>query len=83
MNIPHASDVWNSQQNKSDFEKSVNSVVRDIQRTSQAGRRQTCFNPYDHRHYDAVKREFELKGYYFTPTGYVGGVWQRTENINW
>lgn len=81
-NIPSASDVWQSQ-NKDSYERSVQSVVRDIQIASERGLRRTCFNPYDHRHYDAIKREFENKGYYFTPTGYVGGVWQLTENINW
>ena len=83
MYIPRASEIWDNQKNKGAYEKSAASVIRDIQRASEAGRRQTCFNPYDYTHYDAVKREFESRGYYFTPTGYIGGVWQRTENITW
>lgn len=82
VTIPTAADVWHSQ-NKDGFEKSINSVVRDIKRASDQGLRSTCFNPYDYRFYDSVKAEFQKQGYYFTPTGYVGGVWQRSENINW
>lgn len=32
---------------------------------------------------DELKREFSRAGYYFKPTGYVGGVWQRTIDICW
>lgn len=82
MNIPSASEVWQNQ-NKDGFEKAVQSVVRSIQRASEQGYRKTCFNPSDNRYYDAVKKEFLKNGYWFTPTGYIGGVWQRSENINW
>lgn len=80
--IPSASAIRASQ-DMSKFEKSVQSVLRDIQRAQESGRLSTCFNPYYAECYDAVKREFAAKGYTFSPTGFIGGVWQLTENINW
>lgn len=81
--IKEASKVWENQENKDSFQKSCESVMRDIEKASKNGMRKTCFNPYDWYQYDSVKRAFKQKGYWFTPTGYVGGVWQTTENINW
>lgn len=82
ISIPPATLVWDNQ-NKDDFEKSVQSVITAIARASEQGLRKTNFNPINHQHYEAVKREFQQHGYYFTPTGYIGGILQRTENINW
>ena len=82
VNIPSANEVWEKQTNKDEFQKSCEKVLRDIEKAAREGRRKVCFNP-SMGQYDAVKRAFENKGYYFTPTGYIGGVWQRTENINW
>ena len=82
MKIPSAYEVWEKQSNKDVFEKACEKVVRDIEKAAKEGRRKVCFNPPGGQ-YDAVKRAFADKGYYFTPTGYIGGVWQHTENINW
>lgn len=30
-----------------------------------------------------VKARFQRAGYTIKPTGYIGGVWQRTEHIHW
>lgn len=79
---------------KKGFEQAINSVMRAIERASNEGKRKTCFNPTSY-HYetehgtrrlffdDEVKAEFIKHGYTFEPTGYIGGVWQRTENICW
>lgn len=32
---------------------------------------------------DYIKEMYKKQGYTFKPTGYVGGVWQRTEDICW
>lgn len=73
-----------AQQNQEAFDKNVLSVIRDIERAVARGDRKTCFNPPDgDRFYAAVKAAFLKKGYLFAPTGCVGGVWQRTENIHW
>lgn len=80
---------------KQGFEKAVNSVMRAIEKASERGYRQTCFNPSVYWYtndsgletyidfYDQTKKEFKKHGYTFKPTGYVGGVWQRTEEICW
>lgn len=77
------------------YKKAVESVMRAIERASENGLRKTCFNPsaywyeteYGTRTFmkfdDEVKAEFKRYGYRFEPTGYIGGVWQRTENICW
>lgn len=82
VKIPSAQEVWENQTNKDEFVKSCEIVVQDISRAAKEGRRKTNFNPYSNQ-YEAVKNEFRKKGYYFTPTGYIGGVWQLTEDINW
>lgn len=33
--------------------------------------------------YSEVRTIFERAGYKIKPTGYIGGVWQLTENICW
>ncbi len=33
--------------------------------------------------YNKVRKTYEAEGYTITPTGYIGGVWQRTEDISW
>ena len=33
--------------------------------------------------YDEIRRKYERAGYIIKPTGYIGGVWQRTEEICW
>ena len=77
------------------YKRAVESVMRSIERASKIGLRKTCFCPsiywYDiedgTRNYinfdDEVKAEFKKQGYKFKPTGYVGGVWQKTEDICW
>lgn len=32
---------------------------------------------------DEIKKRFEKAGYIIKPTGYIGGVYQRTEDIMW
>ena len=77
------------------YKNAVESVMRAIERASKQGYRKTCFNPSAYwyttesgirtymRFDDEVKNEFKKYGYRFEPTGYVGGVLQRTENICW
>lgn len=42
--------------------------------------------PYEYRFDDyaeEIKKKFTNAGYVIKPTGYIGGVWQRTEDIMW
>ena len=32
---------------------------------------------------DEIKKRFQKAGYIIKPTGYIGGVWQLTEDIMW
>lgn len=85
----------NSERYKAGYEKAVNSVMRAIERASEKGYRNACFNPSVYWYqtetglatyidfYCEVREEFKKHGYTFKPTGYVGGVWQRTEDIYW
>lgn len=81
--IKSAKEVWENQVNKADFENACESVMRGIEKASMAGYRSCCFDPRPVEQYHAVKAEFEKHGYTFKPTGYVGGVWQRSEDICW
>lgn len=83
MRIPTANETWLCQQNKDDFENACTSVLRSIEKAQKEGRRDTCFDPRPCEQYEAVKHEFENHGYVFRPTGFIGGVWQRTERICW
>lgn len=67
---------------KIEFETAVNRVMRQIEYASEKGYRSTCFNPSCYW-YEDVKELFKKQGYTFKPTGYIGGVWQRTEEICW
>ena len=42
-----------------------------------------CDKDIDADVYDEVKELYEAEGYKIVPTGYIGGVWQRTEDICW
>ena len=57
-----------------------------IMRACEAGRRRTTFSIHD-TIYDEWEREMKQHytnlGYWFEPTGYIGGVWQKTEDICW
>ena len=77
------------------YKQAVESVMRAIERASEKGYRKTCFNPSAYwykteygtetfmKFDDEVKEEFKKHGYTFKPTGYIGGVWQLTEDICW
>lgn len=81
--IRPASEVWKNQPNHNDFDEACAMVMRAIEKASKAGYRDTTFDPRPETMYDAVKAEFQKYGYTFKPTGYCGGVWQRSEQICW
>jgi hypothetical protein len=64
------------------MKKSIDNINDRIERAKKEGRTKTCFCP-DHRYEEELKRLYASKGYSFSPTGYIGGVWQLTENICW
>lgn len=87
--------ITNSNIHDKGIEVGVASVMRAIEKAAAEGRRSTCFHPKAYwyttdsgletfqRFDDEIKAMFKKQGYTFKPTGYVGGVWQRTEDICW
>lgn len=84
ISIPSASQTRRCTTPSDDFQKGVESVFREIEKARAAGKYQCNFYPYcKGDHYDSIKALFQKHGYEFRPTGYIGGVWQTTENICW
>lgn len=78
------------------YERAINSVMKRIEQASEKGYRSCgfsvpcyCYKTEDSDlekrlyFYDEVREEFSKHGYTFKPTGYIGGVWQNTEDICW
>lgn len=73
---------------QSKIDKIVSKINKDIKEAVEKGCNSTYFacdkDSYDTEDfYDDVRRIFERSGYTIRPTGYYGGVWQRTEHIMW
>lgn len=84
FNIPYAHETRSTTAYSEDFQNGVKSVLREIEKAKSAGRHHCNFWPYcKGDHYEDIKKLFRQRGYEFRPTGYVGGVWQTTENICW
>jgi hypothetical protein len=76
------SEMQETEEYKRIIDKEVSSVVRAIEIATARGLTNTNFSvSYHYR--DEIKKMFLAKGYSFRPTGYIGGVWQQTENICW
>lgn len=60
-------------------------IVNDrIRYSVEHGRHEACFPVNkDNTYYQDVRGMFEEQGYKIKPTGYIGGVWQETEDIYW
>ena len=63
-----------------------NKVTKEISPTYQKEWGYENCTPYEYRFCDyeeEIKKKFINAGYIIKPTGYIGGVWQRTEDIMW
>ena len=72
------------------LEYCVKYIMMYIEKANERGLRSTCFTPtmgYVNGRYidceEELKNMFRNKGYSFKPTGYIGGVWQKTIDICW
>ena len=86
MNAKEARRLSNKNGFEKKLQKEIESVERSIQRACENGRTSTCVFNCDADKSDVeieAKKHFQKLGYTFKPTGYNGGVWQRTENICW
>lgn len=68
--------------------KIIENINRNIKRASDQGLHECYFacskDSYSEApFYKEVREKFESYGYRIKPTGYIGGVWQRTEHIEW
>lgn len=69
---------------KNEVDKLFEMTNERIQRAVSYGRTCCCFPvDKDNSHYSEVRAAYEAKGYKIKPTGYIGGVWQLTEDICW
>ncbi|NDD52323.1 hypothetical protein EBZ39_00325 [bacterium] len=67
---------------KAAVEKQINYVMRSIETAKSRGYSHACFCV--HPSYEReIKNMFLTAGYTFKPTGYVGGVWQLSQDICW
>ena len=80
--IPESSLIQKTDNYYKEIEKYINYVLEDIEKANSRGFNYTTFN-VDYRYEEEVKRLFMEKGYRFKPTGYIGGVWQRSTDICW
>ena len=82
INIPHASEIQKTDEHDEELNKHIQKVLKDIERRNAEG---LSYAPFavDYRYEKEVKQLFLAKGYRFEPTGYIGGVWQLTEDIHW
>lgn len=62
----------------------IDRVNKDIQYAVERKWNSVCF-AFDERdeYYFEVKKKFLDCGYKIVPTGYINGIWQRTEDITW
>lgn len=88
--IKMVSELKTSSNRKKALEYCQKWIMHYIEKANDAGRDRTCFTPtgtvingvyIDCE--DELVRIFKNAGYRFAPTGYVGGVWQRTTDIVW
>ena len=62
----------------------IDRVNKDIQLAVNRKQNSICF-AFDKTdaYYFEVRTKFENAGYKIVPSGYINGVWQRTEDITW
>lgn len=62
----------------------IERVNKDIQFAVSRKQNSACF-AFDNtdEYYFEVREKFEHAGYKIIPTGYINGIWQRTEDITW
>lgn len=90
IEIKNANELKPTNEREQAIEHCVKYIMMYIERANNRGDRRTCFTPtgktINGRYIDCedeLKRMFRENGYYFKPTGYIGGVLQRTIDICW
>lgn len=69
------------------LDKAIEKQNASIKLAAEHGRAKTCFQCYDTVSegdlYEEMKKIYERAGYTIKPTGYIGGVYQKTMDICW
>jgi hypothetical protein len=65
------------------IEAKVDECIRKAVKNGTNGCYFPCDKEGDADVYDEVRSKYERAGYKIKPTGYIGGVWQKTEDIYW
>ncbi len=63
--------------------KAITNLNERINRAKNNGLTDTCFGGFPYKYEYELKRLYKEKGYWFKPTGIIGGVYQTTEQICW
>lgn len=64
-------------------ERKVDKQIEFANELGQNRRLFDCSKDGDADVYDEIREKYEKAGYKIVPTGYSGGVWQKTEDICW
>ena len=85
--IPDSNEVrketQDNEQYKQEMIRVINNINNLIDRAKNQGLTDIVFGGHCHKYEDELKRLYREKGYWFKPTGVVGGVYQTTEQICW
>lgn len=65
------------------IEKRIDDKIRSAVERGESCTYFPCDKDSDKDVYDEIRRKYERAGYKIKPTGYIGGVWQLTEDICW
>lgn len=73
---------------RNNSKEQINNICKKIDKSIQysvdRGYCKACFDcDKDDPHYQTIRKMYEDEGYTIKPTGYIGGVWQLTEDICW
>lgn len=67
----------------SKIEKRIDDKIRNAVQRGESCTYFYCDKDADKDVYDEIRSNYERAGYKIKPTGYIGGVWQLTEDICW
>ena len=65
------------------IEKRIDDKIRSAVERGESCAYFPCDKDSDKDVYDEIRSKYERAGYKIKPTGYIGGVWQLTEDICW
>lgn len=86
MTAQEAANISNQNGFRLELEEEITKQDASIERAARLGQRQAIFNVHDtvRDYLETYLKEYYLeKGFFFSPVGIIGGVWQRDIYICW